>query len=224
MTDALKQEAMKYIEENKTLLFETYLDKHSPLETKMAFFTAGPSGAGKTEFAQKLLDLQSDLVHLDIDRIREFFHTVGYDGSNSHIFQAPAGRGMQYLFDEIVKQRGLSVLLDSNLSHLQTAQENMVKLLKNGYSIEIFYIYNRIEKCFLYTKERESVTKRGVPEDVFFKSIVKSREITYKIKQLFENDIVLNVIDKRENRHYENISSDEFINIIPDLIAESKND
>ncbi len=220
----IEQEALKYIKENKELLYEKYLNNYSPIETKMAFFTAGPSGAGKTEFAQKLLDLQSDLVHLDIDRIREFFYTVGYDGSNSNIFQTPAGRGMQYLFDEIVKQRGLSVLLDSNLSHLQTAKENMVKLLKNGYSIEIFYIYNHIEKCFLYTKERESVTKRVVPEDVFFKSIIKSRETTYAIKQLFENDIVLNVIDKRENKYYENISSDEFKDIIPELIVESKDD
>ncbi len=220
----IEQEALKYIKENKELLYEKYLNNYSPIETRMAFFTAGPSGAGKTEFAQKLLDLQSDLVHLDIDRIRDFFQPVGYDGNNSNIFQTPAGRGMQYLFDEIVKQRGLSVLLDSNLSHLQTARENMVKLLKNGYSIEIFYIYNHIEKCFLYTKERESVTKRVVPEDVFFNSIIKSRETTYKIKQLFENDIVLNVIDKRENKHYENISSDEFKDIIPELIAESKDD
>ncbi len=219
-----EQEALKYIKENKELFYEKYLDNHTPLEKKVAFFTAGPSGAGKTEFAQKLLDLQSDLVHLDIDRIRDFFQPVGYDGNNSNVFQTPAGRGMQYLFDEIVKQRGLSVLLDSNLSHLQTAKENMVKLLKNGYSIEIFYIYNHIEKCFLYTKERESVTKRVVPEDVFFNSIIKSRETTYKIKQLFENDIVLNVIDKRKNKHYENISSDEFKDIIPELITESKDD
>ena len=214
MSEIVK-EALKYIKENKELLFEKYLNNYSPIETKMAFFTAGPSGAGKTEFAQKLLDLQSDLVHLDIDRIRDFFQPVGYDGNNSNVFQAPAGRGMQYLFDEIVKQRGLSVLLDSNLSHLQTARENMVKLLKNGYHIEIYYIYNHIEKCFLYTKQRESVTKRVVPEDVFFNSIIKSRETTYKIKQLFENDIVLNVIDRRENKQYDNISSDEFNDIIP---------
>ncbi len=220
----IEEKALKYIKENKELLYEEYLGNHSPIEKKMAFFTAGPSGAGKTEFAQKLLDLQSDLIHLDIDRIREFFHTVGYDGSNSNIFQAPAGRGMQYLFDEIVKRRGLSVLLDSNLSHLQTARENIVKLLKYDYNIEIFYVYNHIEKCFLYTKERESVTKRVVPENVFFNSIVKSRETTYKIKQLFENDIVLNVIDRRENRQYDNISSDEFNDIIPKLIAESKDD
>jgi len=220
----LTQEALKYIKENKELLYEKYLDNHTPLEKKVAFFTAGPSGAGKTEFAQKLLDLQSDLVHLDIDRIRDFFQPVGYDGNNSNVFQAPVGRGMQYLFDEIVKQRGLSVLLDSNLSHLQTARENMVKLLKNGYSIEIYYIYNHIEKCFLYTKERESVTKRVVPEDVFFNSIIKSRETTYKIKQLFENDIVLNVVDKRENKPYDNISSDDFINIIPELKMEIEDD
>jgi predicted ABC-type ATPase len=219
-----EQEALKYIKENKELFYAKYLDNHTPLEEKVAFFTAGPSGAGKTEFAQKLLDLQSDLVHLDIDKIRDFFQPVGYDGNNSNLFQIPAGRGMQYLFDEIVKQRGLSVLLDSNLSHLQTARENMVKLLKNGYSIEIYYIYNHIEKCFLYTKQRESVTKRVVPEDVFFNSIIKSRETTYKIKQLFETDIVLNVIDKRENKHYENISSDEFKDIIPELITESKDD
>ena len=220
----LEQEALRYLKENKALLYEAYLTGYSPLEKKMAYFTAGPSGAGKTEFAQKLLELQNNLVHLDIDKIREFFHPVGYDGSNSDIFQKPAGRGMQYLFDEIVKRRGLSVVLDSNLSHFQTAQENMVKLLKNGYSIEIFYIYDDIEKCFFYTKIREKDTKRAVPEEVFFNSVVKSRETTYRIKQHFANDIVLNVIDKRENKIYENIRSDAFECIIPALTAEYGND
>jgi len=219
-----EREALRYLKENKELLYEEYLNGHSPLEKKLAYFTAGPSGAGKTEFAQKLLDLQSDLVHLDIDRIREFFQPVGYDGSNSDIFQKPAGRGMQNLFDEIVKRRGLSLVLDSNLSHLQTARENMLKLLKNGYRIEIFYIYNHIEKCFLYTKEREVVTKRVVPEEVFFESVIKSRETTYRIKQLFENDIVLNLIDKRENKAYGNIHSDTFERVVPNLTAERRYD
>ncbi len=168
-TEQITKKALSYLKEHKAQFFDYYLNNHFPLEQKIAFFTAGPSGAGKTEFAQKLLDLQKDLVHLDIDSIREFFRPLGYDGSNSHLYQMPAGRGMQYLFDEIVKKRGLSFVLDSNFSHLQTAKENMVKLLKNGYNIEIFYIYNYIEKCFLYTKEREIVTKRAVPEDVFFK-------------------------------------------------------
>jgi len=220
----IAQEALQYVRNNKALLYRYYLDRYTPLEEKMAFFTAGPSGAGKTEFAQTLIDLQSDLVHLDIDSVRDFFKPLGYDGSNSDVYQQASGRGMQYLFDEAVKKRGLSVLLDSNLSHLQTARENMVKLLKNGYSIEIFYIYNHLEKCFLYTKERELVTKRRVPEDVFFNSIIKSRETTYAIKQEFEDEIVLNVIDKREDRYYENIDSDEFMRIIPPLITENQDD
>jgi len=98
----------------------------------MAFFTAGPSGAGKTEFVQEMLTIESDLVHLDIDRIREFFSDIGYDGSNSDLSQKPSSYGVQYLFEEIVKSRGLSFVLDSNLAKLQTAHENIIKLLEKG--------------------------------------------------------------------------------------------
>ena len=108
----IAQEALQYVRNNKALLYRHYLDRYTPLEEKMAFFTAGPSGAGKTEFAQTLIDLQSDLVHLDIDSVRDFFKPLGYDGSNSDVYQQASGRGMQYLFDEAVKKRGLSVLLD----------------------------------------------------------------------------------------------------------------
>jgi hypothetical protein len=76
--------------------------------------------------------------------------------------------------------------------------------------------YNDLEKCFLYTKKRESVTNRVVPEDVFFNSVIKSRSTTFEIKKMFDENINLNVIDKRDNRYYENISCDEFEKIIPE--------
>jgi len=57
----------------------------------------------------------------------------------------------------------------------------MVKLLKQNYKVEIFYIYNDLEQCFLYTKKRESVTNRVVPEDVFFNSVIKSRSTTSEV-------------------------------------------
>lgn len=129
----------------------------------------------------------------------------------------PANRAVQTLFDEIVKRRGLSLVLDSNLSHLQTANENMVKLLKNGYRIEIFYIYNDLGKCLSYTKLREEVTKRTVPIKVFFNSVLKSRVTTYEIKKQFSEQIVLNVIDKRDKQMYENISCERFYTIIPEF-------
>ena len=88
------------------------------MDEKIAYFTAGPSAAGKTEFIQKFLEFEANLVHLDIDTVRDFFKPVGYDGKNSDIFQKPASWGVQFLFDEAVKNRGLSLVIDSNFSHL----------------------------------------------------------------------------------------------------------
>jgi len=218
----IEKQAIKYLKENKELLFSSYLDKYFPMDEKVAYFTAGPSGAGKTEFIQQFLEVEQNLLHLDIDTIRSFFASIGYDGSNSDIFQKPASWGVQFLFDEAIKERNLSLVVDSNLSHFQTAKENMVKLLKQNYKIEIFYVYNDLEKCFLYTKKRESVTNRTVPEDVFFKSVVKSRSTTYEIKKLFAKNITLNVIDKRDDSYYEDIDCQQFKEIIP--VHRIKND
>lgn len=212
----VEKEAIKYLKNNRKLLFNTYLDKYFPIDEKVAYFTAGPSGAGKTEFIQQFLEVENNLVHLDIDNVRDFFIPIGYDGSNSDIFQKPASWGIQFLFDEIIKTRELSLVADSNLSHFQTAKENMVKLLKQDYKIEIFYVYNDLEKCFLYTKKRESVTKRVVPEDVFFNSVIKSRNTTFEIKKLFDKNIILNIVDKRDNKYYENIDATQFLEIIPE--------
>ena len=211
----IEKEAIKYLKYNRELLYNTYLDSFSSIDDKVVYFTAGPSGACKTEFIQKFLKTEKNLVHLDIDIIRDFFIPIGYDGKNSDLFQKPASYGVQFLFDEIIKVRNLSLVVDSNLSHFQTAKENMLKLLKQNYKVEIFYIYNDLEQCFLYTKKRESVTNRVVPEDVFFNSVIKSRSTTSKIKRLFPDDIILNVVDKRNNQYYQDISYTRFEEIIP---------
>ena len=219
-TQEFEKTAIQYLKDKRELLFEQYLDSKYPIDEKIAYFTAGPSGVGKTEFIQKFLEFEANLVHLDIDIIRDFFKPVGYDGKNSDLFQKPASWGVQFLFDEAVKSRGLSLIVDSNFSHLQTAKENMLKLLKKDYKVEIFYIYNELEKCFLYTKKRESVTHRLVPEDVFFNSVVNSRSVTAQIKKLFEQNIALHVIDKRDSSYYENVSYEQFESIIPEYKAQ----
>lgn len=212
----IERTAITYLKNNLERLFSTYLNGHDALNEKMAFFTAGPSGAGKTEFVQEMLTIESDLVHLDIDRIREFFSDIGYDGSNSDLFQKPSSYGVQYLFEEIVKSRGLSFVLDSNLAKLQTAHENIIKLLEKGYKIEIYYIYNDLDTCYLYTKKREVVTKRVVPEDVFIKNALDSRVTVYELKKQFNDKIVLNVVDKRNSQYFENISCERFYEIVPE--------
>lgn len=218
----LEKVAIQYLKDNREELFKSYLDSKFSIDEKIAYFTAGPSGAGKTEFIQKFIEIENNLIHLDIDVVRDFFKLVGYNGHNSDMFQKPASWGVQFLFDEAIKNRDLSLIVDSNLSHFQTAKENVLKLLKQNYKIEIFYVYNDLEKCFLYTKKRESVTNRFVPEDVFLNSVIKSRSVTYEIKKLFSKEIVLNVIDKRDNSYHENVSYEEFNEIIPEY--ENKND
>ncbi|MEN4054217.1 zeta toxin family protein [Sulfurimonas sp. NWX79] len=108
--------AIKYLKENRKDFFNHYISDKFPIDEKITYFTAGPSGAGKTEFIQKFIEFESNLLHLDIDIIRDFFKPVGYDGKNSDIFQKPASWGVQFLFDEAVKYRGLSLVVDSNFS------------------------------------------------------------------------------------------------------------
>ena len=84
------------------------------------------------EHRELLYDTFLKKIHLDIDLIRDFFKPLGYDGKNSDLFQKPASYGVQFLFDEIVKNRELSLIVDSNLSYFQTVKENVVKLLKHN--------------------------------------------------------------------------------------------
>ena len=213
--EQIELEAINYLKETKNEFFEFYLGKCEPLETKTAIFTAGASGSGKTEFAEYILELESNLIHLDIDSIREYFIPLGYNGSNSKLFQKPSSWGVHFLFDEAVKKKNLSIIMDSNFSSLELAKRNIKSLLKRGYNIEVYYIYDDLKKCFLYTKKREAITKRTVPEDVFFNSVIKSRETVIKIKNEYKENVILNLIDKTTNEEYSNISVEEFEKTIP---------
>jgi len=75
-----------------------------------------------------------------------------------------------------LRLKWVKILIDSNLSHFQIAKENMIKLLNQNYKVKIFYL----EKCFLYTKKRESVANRTVLENISydrFKKLYQSMRI-----------------------------------------------
>lgn len=213
--EQIEKEAIQYLKNTKKDFCITYLKNCLPLENKLAIFTAGSSGSGKTEFAEFITEQEENIIHLDIDSIREYFIPIGYNGSNSELYQKPSSWGVHYLFDEAVKKKGLSIIMDSNFSSYELANRNIKSLIKRGYNIEIYYIYDDLKKCFLYTKKREAITKRKVPEDVFFNSVIKSRETVINIKKEYQDIITLNLIDKTTNSDYSDISIELFEEIIP---------
>ncbi len=75
-TQEFEKTAIQYLKDKRELLFEQYLDSKYPIDEKIAYFTAGPSGVGKTEFIQKFLEFEANLVHLDIDIIRDFLNQL----------------------------------------------------------------------------------------------------------------------------------------------------
>jgi len=203
----IEKKAIEYINKNKKQFIEKFTKKIIFQDEKLAVFTAGMSGVGKTEFGIFLKETNPNLLHIDTDSIRDFFEPVGYDGNNSNIFQKPASKGFSKLFDYAVKQQ-LSIILDSNLSNLNKAIENVKRLLDKDYKIEIFYLYNEPTICYEYAIKREVVTKRKVPYDIFVNSNINSYKTVIELKNIFKNDIILHYIDKKNNLNYENINSD----------------
>lgn len=67
--------ATTYLKANLEKLFQTYLNGHNPLDEKLAFFTAGPSGAGKTEFVQEILNIKVILFTWILMKLEVFSQT-----------------------------------------------------------------------------------------------------------------------------------------------------
>lgn len=196
--------AIQYLNKNKQEFLELYSSGIVPSEEKYVIFTAGMSGVGKTETSETLAKEDKTLLHIDTDKIRDFFQPVGYNGQNSDAFQKIASRGFNELFNYAMKN-GYSMILDTNLASIGQAKQNIERLLKRGYNIEIIYLYNHPYICYEYAVSREVVTHRKVPLDVFERSNVNSYKTVLEIKNLYKEKVILHFLDKRDDSVYTNI-------------------
>jgi len=200
---------IKFLKENKEKLFETYVKKAKAVEHKIVIFTAGASGAGKTEYSKSRIKKEPYLLHLDTDEIREFFKPIGYNGTNASEYQKAASKGMDFLYKKAIN-KGFSVILDSNFSAFNIAQINIQKALKHKYIVEIVYILQDLDKCYEFAKAREKVTKRVVPKEVIENSLRNSFDTVLKIKEIFKDKINLVLIDRINKKTIENIETKDF--------------
>ena len=210
------KQSIAYLNQNKREFLTTYTKDIVSSIDKVAIFTAGMSGVGKTELAIFLKEENPELLHIDTDEIREFFRPIGYNGQNSALYQKVASRGFSELFTYSLKN-GYSLIMDSNFANIEMAVLNIRRLLKKSYKIEIFYLYDYPQLCYEYATRREVVTYRKVPKDVFVRSNINSYKTILEIKKLFGEKIELTFFDKRNGNIYLNIK----IDLLKSLIGEN---
>lgn len=199
MSDQSEQ-AKKFIKENKQLLFDKFASEeiYKPSDTPHTIFMAGSPGAGKTEFSKNLIKMLEDVssegfVRIDADAIRWLI--PGYDGSNTDIFKGASTRGVDILYNHVLKNR-LNAVMDSTFSFYNVARINVERSLKRGRLIEIFYIFQDPLVAWQFTKKREIEEGRSIPVDFFVHSFFQAIENVNKIKSIFKSDIKLNFSEK----------------------------
>ncbi len=214
MTD-IEEKALEYLKANKQEFFKQYIsdEETKTQEHKTAIFTAGTSGAGKTEYADDRKSKEPFLLHIDIDSVRDFFTAVGYDGSNASQYQKPSSKGVNWLFDRATK-KGYSLIMDSNFAEATIAQNNIKRLLDKEYLIEINYIYRDLHESYEFAKKRESVTKRHVPMEVVVERFKSSFDTTLFVKNIFTDSIILNLLDRKNNKVHDDIDAETFFEIL----------
>lgn len=166
---------------------------HDSVPTKEpdAVFMAGSPGAGKTEVALGLSENYDNHILIDADAFRIQF--PGYDGSNSSQFQKASAWLVDQSFKFVV-DKGYSFILDATFAVL-SAEKNIIRTLKNGYRVTLFYVYQEPQVAWNFTKERELVEGRVVPKDTFINAFFQARKNIEKVKERHP-EVTLHIIIK----------------------------
>ncbi len=167
MTDEEKKQsesAVDFVKKNSGVLIDKFAHKnlYTSDSRPVSLFMAGSPGAGKTEFSKRLIEkFHSKPVRIDADEIREVM--PGYNGSNSYIFQTAASKGVNILYDHVLR-KNFNVIMDGTFAY-GNVNENIQRSLDRGREVEIYYIYQDPKIAWEYTKKREKIEHRFVSRE-----------------------------------------------------------
>ena len=108
MTDEelkIEAEAIEYIKSHKKEILERFCpaDLCHSVDNPTSLFMAGSPGAGKTEISKSFMKRFEDIpVRIDADEIRSM--CPGYVGTNAHLFQKAANKGVNTLYDHALHE------------------------------------------------------------------------------------------------------------------------
>ncbi len=166
-------------------------------------FMAGSPGAGKTEYSRNLIKILEEkmnhkVIRIDGDELRE--RMPGYTGNNFFLFQTAVSLVVERIHDLVLDNKQ-SFLLDGTLSKYDKAAANIKRSLSKGRQVRIFYVYQKPEVAWAFTKAREKVEGRHTPKDAFIQQFLDSRETIDRIRKDFDNGIVISLVKKNFETH-----------------------
>lgn len=199
----MEDKSLVYAKEHKREFLNQLIADKDVRPIKDAIFMAGSPGAGKTEVAEALSMLISNLVVIDADDFRSKF--PDYNGQNSSQFQRGASYLVDFSFTEILK-KSYSFILDGTFA-IGKASQNVERALKRGYQVTIYYVHQDPLISWEFTKKREGKQGRYVPKETFINAYFKSRLNIQELKSEFGDKICLHLIHKD---YQDNISDVQF--------------
>lgn len=200
----MNEEIITWARANKKRLVKSYLSSREfeSHKTPAVIFMAGVPGAGKTEFARRLIpQLVNEPIHIDMDEIATHFDM--YRPKIAHLFRAGATIILERLYEQALKQK-IDILMDGTLSHPKSVQ-NIERALKNDYSVRIYFISPNPLTAWQKTKEREYVEERAIDTKGFVETYFKLLENLENIQKTFGNKVPMSLVIKDDDNRLKEI-------------------
>lgn len=196
----IQQEALEFAKRNKVRIAKDFTDseKYSPDKLPVSVFMAGSPGAGKTEFSKNLITIleqnrENKVVRIDADEVRPFI--PGYTGKNSYLFQGAASIIVEKMHDLVLSNKQ-TFILDGTFSKYEKAVDNIKRSLAKERSVFIFYLYQKPEVAWKFTRAREESEGRKIPKDSFIDHFLGSRETVHHVRKTFGQEVVVFLVKK----------------------------
>jgi len=207
MTDEetrIEAQAFEFVRSNKKFLLEKFCPAAicHPVTNPVSLFMAGSPGAGKTEVSKALIKKFKDIpIRIDADEIRAT--CPGYTGTNAHLFQKAANKGVNTLYDYALNNN-INCIVDGTFAYAG-ADGNIERSLKRGRRVEIWFVYQDPLRAWELTKAREVRETRRVSKDIFIKGFFDSRDNARAAKGHFGERIELNILIKDYEKEDEDL-------------------
>lgn len=139
-------------------------------DVPVAFVMAGLPGAGKTEFLDTVAENSSakgfePFVRIDLDQIVAVY--PDYTPKDYYKFRSQGNIVLARTIDEARRGR-YNILIDGTFSGLSGASVATVgQLLKEGYRVNLVYIYDTADSAWRYTEKRKIETGRAIDKKGF---------------------------------------------------------